>query len=120
MKTHIQTPEALFESNTPEGQVMLKFLYRPGRMDEIVQIWPKTYLLCGDTGHRSPLVWVHGIPLAPQWRFPASPVGHTFILLFTALPRQCRHFNVVEEVPTGTERYIGVTRNRMDVYEIGH
>lgn len=102
------------------GQVMVKCLHKPDHPDEIIQIWPETYLHCRDTDHRSVLVWVHGIPIAPRWRYPSSMDGHPFTLLFAALPKECRSFDIIEELPNGRERYLGLQRNRHDVYVLGY
>ncbi|MBK8497852.1 MAG: hypothetical protein IPL52_03315 [Flavobacteriales bacterium] len=101
------------------GQVTVHLSFTADFMDGI-RIWPSTYLLCRNTGHRSPLVHAEGIPYAPTWL--ALPPGKlvAFTLLFAALPRACSLFDLVEEIPEDGGFHVpGIARNGMDVYRVG-
>jgi len=86
---------------------------------DMIRIWPSTYLVCRQTGHRSRLLLAEGIAHAPQWqRVPPGGVV-AFTLIFEALPKDCRIFDLVEDIPdVGGFFSPAIRRNRMDVYQV--
>lgn len=88
-------------------------------MGDAIRIWPSTFLVCRLSGHRSKLLHAEGIPHAPQWRtVPPGGVAY-FTLIFTALPKECILFDLVEEIPDEGGFYTpAILRNGMDVYRV--
>jgi hypothetical protein len=100
------------------GQVTVHCSLHSGPGDAI-RIWPSTYLVCRQTGHRSKLVHAERIPFAPLWQ-PLLP-GRTvsFTLLFEALPDDCILFDLVEDIHDESGFFTpAILRNSMDVYRV--
>lgn len=84
-----------------------------------VRVWKSTYLCDKHSGHRSKLVNVFGISLAPVWTL--VEIGQTvhFILTFERLPSTCVMFDLIEDIPEDGGFFVGnIVRNREDVYKV--
>jgi hypothetical protein len=101
------------------GQVVLHFLYNaPLSMIMNIRIWPSTYLYDQHSSHRSDLVHVEHISIAPMW-MPCLPGEKLyFTLVFSGLPKGCTIFDFVEECNTEAFAFEarGIIRNNSDVY----
>jgi hypothetical protein len=115
-------PEILKElknQTEEQGQVVLHFLYNaPVSMIMNIRIWPTTYLYDQHSSHRSDLVHIEHICLAPMWMpcFPGEKLY--FTLIFSGLPKSCTVFDFVEECHSegGAFEARGIIRNNSDVY----
>ena len=101
------------------GQVVLHFLYNaPLNHFMNIRIWPTTYLYDQHSSHRSDLVHVENICLAPKWTpcFPGEKFF--FTLIFSGLPKSCTVFDFIEECDKefGAFEARGIHRNESDVY----
>jgi hypothetical protein len=84
-----------------------------------IRIWPSTYLIAKDVRHRSELVHAENIPFAPEWTAVPPGTSSQFTLVFTGLPKDCQHFDLVEVIPQEGGFYVAdIERNEMDVYEV--
>jgi len=79
-----------------------------------VRIWPTTYLICAHTGAKSKLIDALNISFYPDWCITPS-----FTLLFESLPKDCKLFHLVEEIPEqGGFEVNNISRNNSDVYRV--
>lgn len=84
----------------------------------LARIWNTTYLL-EDNGNKASLIKAFNISVAPDWTWFETEQGFFhFTLLFEGLSKQCKLFQVVEDIaePGGffSDR---IRRNASDVYE---
>ncbi len=113
--------KSLLEYQAEEGQVIVHVMYLPSPLFEEVgiRIWPTTYLVPHDGGIRGQLVSADNIAVYPNWQFIKPCKPHYFTLLFTPLPKNCRIFNLIEEIPQPNGFQINnIQRNQEDVYEV--
>jgi hypothetical protein len=114
--------ELLQQLNTftaEEGQVVVHCLYNSDRRPWMrIRIQPTTYLYAKGSAHRSDLLHVENIVMAPDWQFvPASGEAY-FSLIFGGLPKDCTVFDLVELNEDSPFRAYGIPRNEQDVYFI--
>jgi len=76
-----------------------------------------TYLYALDSSHKSKLIHAENITLFPIWLTLPKDKKHTFTLIFSGLPKACKHFDLIEEInePGGFE-IRNINRNKSDVY----
>jgi hypothetical protein len=87
--------------------------------DMLIRIWKTTYLIDKVSGYRSKLVHSENISLAPVWTQIPDGGIYSFLLIFTALPKSCQTFDLLEDIPQAGGFFIGdITRNQTDVYHI--
>jgi hypothetical protein len=112
--TGLDAHEVLKEQELEERQVIVHItLFEPTR----ARIWPTTYLICRQSGHRSKLLHTEGITLYPTWGY--IPAGGTFTLIFEGLPDACTLFDLEEVIPEpGAFIARNVGRNESDVYQL--
>ena len=68
---------------------------------------------------RAQLVHAENISYAPQWTFIPGKQLYTFLLIFSALPKNCKTFDLVEDIPqAGGFHVSGIGRNEQDVYHV--
>lgn len=109
---------ALLTHVDEQGQITVHCTLR-SEWSDMVRIWPTTYLVCTNTGHRSRLLHAEGISYAPLWQ-PMLP-GSTlhFTLVFEPLPKHCNLFDLVEDIPDpGGFHCPSILRNAMDLYHV--
>jgi hypothetical protein len=87
--------------------------------DMLIRIWKTTYLVDKASGSRSKLVHSENISLAPVWTQIPDGGTYSFLLIFSALPKSCQSFDLLEDIPQPGGFFIGdITRNQTDVYHI--
>ena len=87
--------------------------------DMLIRIWRTTYLIDRSSGSRSELVHIENITFAPLWTLIPDNATYNFLLVFSALPKSCTHFDLVEEIPQPGGFFIqGIQRNERDVYHV--
>lgn len=87
--------------------------------DALVRIWKTTFLIDRAGGTKSALIHAENISIAPLWTLIPDHKKHTFLLIFEALPKSCRHFDLVEEISLPGGFYVtNIPRNQQDVYHI--
>lgn len=110
----------LQEYTKEEGQVIVHCISGGSIFyDSFVRIWQTTYLFDQHSDHRSQLVHIENISLAPQWmRIPAGTVAH-YSLIFSGLPKDCAMFDLEEIIPQpGGFKASNIQRNDSDIYYI--
>jgi hypothetical protein len=82
----------------------------------VIRIWPTTYLI-QDDGNRKKLLQGYNITPFPEWKLVKS--GHRFTLIFEGLDKECRVFDLLEDIPEpGAFRFEHIERNKTDVYRL--
>ncbi|SKC87140.1 hypothetical protein [Ohtaekwangia koreensis] len=87
--------------------------------DMLIRIWRTTYLIDRSSNSRSDLVHVENISFAPLWTLIPDNTTYNFLLIFSALPKSCTHFDLIEEIPQPGGFFVkNIQRNEKDVYHI--
>jgi hypothetical protein len=85
----------------------------------LIRIWRTTYLVDRNSGSRSSLVHAENITYAPQWTLVPGNNKFSFLLIFSSLPKDCTHFDLLEDIPQSGGFFIpGIARNEKDVYHV--
>jgi len=85
----------------------------------LIRVWRTTYLIDSASGVRSELIHAENISFAPQWTIIPGKKTHSFLLIFTALPKDCTVFDLHEDIPqTGGFFISAIKRNALDVYHV--
>ncbi len=85
----------------------------------LVRIWKTTFLRDCDSPGKSELVHAENISYAPQWTMIGDATSFSFLLIFSALPKSCTRFDLVEEIPQpGGFHVTNIQRNKTDVYNV--
>lgn len=84
-----------------------------------IRVWRSTFLIDRDSGSRAQLVHAENISYAPVWTYIPGKQAYTFLLIFSALSKDCAVFDLVEDIPqAGGFHVSGITRNEQDVYHV--
>lgn len=87
--------------------------------DALIRIWRTTFLVDQGSGSKSSLVHAENISIAPLWTIIPDKCIHNFILVFSALPKSCKQFDLIEEIPQpGGFVVRNIQRNLRDVYHV--
>ncbi len=85
----------------------------------LIRVWRTTYLIDRASGSRSELVHAENISFAPQWTMIPGKTNFSFLLIFSALPKDCKIFDLVEDIPQANGFFVsGIGRNQQDVYHV--
>ncbi len=87
--------------------------------DALIRIWKTTFLVDRGSGAKSQLIHAENISIAPLWTIIKDNSTHNFILIFSALPKSCTVFDLIEEIPQpGGFLVKDIQRNPRDVYHV--
>jgi hypothetical protein len=85
----------------------------------LIRIWRSTFLIDRTSGARSELIHAENISYAPRWTIVPKKTQFSFLLIFSALPKDCTVFDLLEDIPqTGGFFVSGIKRNSLDVYHV--
>ncbi|MFZ6011317.1 MAG: hypothetical protein ACOYXT_13295 [Bacteroidota bacterium] len=85
----------------------------------LIRIWKTTFLVDNSSGSRSKLIHAENISFAPVWTLIPDKQVYTFLLIFSALPKSCQVFDLLEDIPQAGGFHIkGIGRNQTDVYHV--
>jgi hypothetical protein len=85
----------------------------------LIRIWKTTFLVDSLSGARSKLIHAENISIAPVWTHIPDNTEYAFLLIFAGLPKSCKKFDLVEEIPEpGGFLVQNISRNDTDVYHI--
>ncbi len=102
-----------------EGQVIVHCIYRPNEIYELIRIWKSTFLCDQNSNHRSQMLHAFNIPIYPKWLPLWSKKTHRFTLVFSSLPKSCKKFNLIEDIPEwGGFAVYDILRNDTDIYTV--
>jgi hypothetical protein len=85
----------------------------------LIRIWKTTFLSdCHSTG-KSQLIHAENISYAPDWTMIPDNGVYSFLLIFSALPKSCVLFDLIEDIPQPNGFLVkSIKRNKTDVYRI--
>lgn len=84
-----------------------------------IRVWRTTFLIDRVSGSRAQLVHAENISYAPQWTYIPGKQLYTFLLIFSALPKDCKVFDLVEDIPQAHGFHVSrIGRNEQDVYHV--
>lgn len=84
-----------------------------------IRIWRSTFLIDRVSGTRAKLVHAENISYAPVWTYIPGKQLYTFLLIFSALPKDCKVFDLMEDIPQAGGFFVsGISRNEQDVYHV--
>lgn len=84
-----------------------------------IRIWRSTFLVDHLNNHKSKLLHVENISMAPQWTLIDSSKEFNFTLYFEGLKKSCKVFDLKEIIPQPGGFYIpSIIRNQEDVYRV--
>lgn len=111
---------SLQEKFEEEKQVIVHCLFSNDYIvGNLVRIWQSTFLVDKFTGFRSQLLFWENISLFPYWTEVPPVKEYQFTLVFSGLPKDCKIFDFVEEIPQeGGFLVTDIERNESDVYTI--
>lgn len=89
-------------------------------LDEmLIRVWRSTFLIDKACGARSELIHAENISYAPQWTIIPGKKTFSFLLIFSALPKDCKVFDLLEDIPQSGGFFVsGIKRNELDVYHV--
>ena len=117
IKIDDETKRKLLEQVKEEAQVIVHCSFTGQKGNNAIRIWNSTFLYSKDSSHKSKLLSSGNISVYPLWTF--VPEGQTlnFTLIFTSLPKSCKYFDLVEDIPESGGFIIrNIERNNTDVY----
>ncbi|MBN8575376.1 MAG: hypothetical protein KF775_02205 [Cyclobacteriaceae bacterium] len=108
------------DTRTLEDQHVYVHCYYKNELNEmLIRVWRSTFLVDNSSGTRSELVHAENISYAPQWTIIPGKKVFSFLLIFSALPKDCRQFDLVEDIPQAGGFFIpAIQRNELDVYHV--
>ena len=84
-----------------------------------IRIWRSTFLVDRVNNHKSKLLHVENISMAPQWTLIDSVKEFNFTLYFEGLKKSCKVFDLQEIIPQPGGFFIpSIIRNQADVYRV--
>jgi hypothetical protein len=102
-----------------ERQVIVHCSFLPGKYGTTMRIWRSTFLRDQESPHKSKLLNAFNITFFPEWKDIPGGKAAKFILIFSALPRRCKSFDLFEDIPELGGFYSKpLSRNKTDVYFI--
>ena len=111
--------EKLEEELDLEGQVTIHMDFKSKIEGSLLRVWKTTFLFSKNSSHKSKLLHHHNIPLYPEWKLVKLGKRIRFTLIFSALPKPCTHFDLIEQIPeSGGFVFKNISRNSSDVYHI--
>ncbi len=119
---NLTDPELLvdmLQQTEESGQVIVHVTYPPAEHEILLRIWRSTYLISRTSTHKSRLLHVENISIAPIWTPVKAGINFNFTLIFEALPKDVFVFDLAELIPqSGGFFYSSIVRNNEDVYRI--
>jgi hypothetical protein len=85
----------------------------------LVRIWKTTFLVDHHSSAKAQLLHAENITIAPQWMALPKGTNHNFLLVFPSLPKSCKQFDLIEQIPQpGGFEIKNINRNESDIYHI--
>ena len=131
-KHHIQEPPAKVKpkvdtdilasiqpSTLEEGCIYVHCRCPVNSEDMLVRIWKTTFLVDHNSSAKTQLLHAENITIAPQWMAFPRGTSHNFLLVFGSLPKSCKQFDLIEQIPQpGGFEIRNINRNESDIYHI--
>lgn len=118
IKIDTETKQRLQSEVSEESQVIVHCSCEGG-WDKKIRIWRSTFLYAKGSTHRSKLLHAENITFYPTWMNVERGETKYFTLIFSGLPKGCKVFDLVEEIPErGGFEVRNMVRNDSDVYAV--
>lgn len=118
-EVEVDTLTAIDASVQEDSFVYVHCNFQNQYKDMLIRIWKSTYLIDKASGVRSKIVHAENISFAPMWTQIPDGRGYSFLLIFSALPKSCQMFDLLEDIPQPGGFFIeSISRNETDVYHI--
>lgn len=115
----VEVLSSISPATLEDSFVYVHCYFQNDNKDALVRIWRTTYLVDTASGSRSELVHAQNISFAPLWTLIPDHSTFNFLLIFSALPKSCTQFDLIEEIPQpGGFVVRNIRRNQTDVYHI--
>jgi len=115
----VEVLSSIAPSTLEDSFVYVHCYFRNDSKDALVRIWRTTYLIDAISGSRSELIHAENISFAPLWTLIPDHATFNFLLIFSALPKSCSQFDLVEQIPQPGGFFVrNIQRNKTDVYHI--
>lgn len=102
-----------------DQHVYVHCYYKNDLPEMLIRVWRSTFLIDKVSGARSELVHAEKISFAPQWTIIQGKITFSFLLILSALPKDCKAFDLVEDIPQAGGFFVsGIKRNELDVYHV--
>ena len=118
-QTEVETLTVVDTETREESFVYVHCYFHNTWKDMLVRIWKTTYLIDRASGSKSVLVHTENISIAPVWTHIPDGKTYQFLLIFSALPKSCQSFDLLEDISQPGGFFIeNISRNETDVYHI--
>ena len=113
------TKHMLLNNVNEESQVIVHCSFTGTRLYNRIRIWKSTFLYSQSPSHISKLVLTENITHYPTWMNVEKGQTINFTLIFTGLPRLCKQFDLIENIPEpGGFMVKNIERTNSDIYTI--
>lgn len=114
-----QIQEELDVLTDEERQVIVHCTYKNTFDLGLIRIWKSTFLIDKDSLHKSILLHAFNITIFPEWKMVNKGETLIFTLIFSALPKSCSRFDLIEDIPQeGGFEVLNIERNLNDIYHL--
>lgn len=118
-KPHVEEEVTTSVKTQNEAHVYVHCYFDSSSDGMLIRIWKTTFLIDRASGSRSAIVHAENISYAPQWTMVPTKTTFSFLLIFSALPKDCTVFDLVEDIPQSGGFFVpGISRNPLDVYHV--
>jgi hypothetical protein len=102
-----------------DSHVYVHCYFKNDQDEMLIRVWRSTFLIDKVSGSRSELIHAENISYAPQWTIIPGKQTFSFLLIFSALPKDCKVFDMLEDIPQSGGFFVpGIKRNELDVYHV--
>jgi hypothetical protein len=102
-----------------DHHVYVHCYYKNDLPEMLIRVWRSTFLIDKVSGAKSGLVHAEKISFAPQWTIIQGKITFSFLLIFSALPKDCNVFDLIEDIPQAGGFFVpNIKRNELDVYHV--
>jgi hypothetical protein len=115
----VETLTRIDPATLEDSYVYVHCYFHNTSQDMLIRIWKTTFLIDKSSGSKSQLVHAENISIAPVWTQIPNQGTYSFLLIFTGLPKSCKLFDLVEDIPQpGGFFFQNIARNETDVYHV--
>jgi hypothetical protein len=102
-----------------DSHVYVHCYFQNDSSEMLIRVWRSTFLIDRPSGSRSELIHAENISYAPYWTAIPGKATFSFLLIFSALPKDCTAFDLLEDIPQSGGFFVsGIKRNALDVYHV--
>ncbi|MBK8451694.1 MAG: hypothetical protein IPL42_17445 [Saprospiraceae bacterium] len=119
VKIDNEARDKLLNQMQEEAQVIVHCSFTGRMQNDKIRVWKSTYLYTKDSSHKSELILAENITMYPTWMYINKGQTINFTLIFSGLPKHCKHFDLIENIPEpGGFAFLNIERNNSDVYSL--